>query len=559
MTTTNFTTSLGLALPTTGDLSGTWGDTVNDYISKYLDTAVAGALTVNSDVTLAKTTNSALGATSSQYAILIASGHSTNITVTAPAISKVYLVINKSGAYTAKIRGAGPTTGITVPVSTAALVAWDGSDFALVSSTDINSLSNVLTAVKGGTGQSSYAVGDLLYASTTTALSKLADVATGNALISGGVGVAPSYGKIGLTTHVDGTLGVANGGTGAASLTLNNVLLGNGTSAVQFVAPGTNGNVLTSNGTTWTSAAVASALSGVTQSTTPFETSLGFEAGLNTTGVNTTFVGYTAGKSNTTGTDNTAVGYRALLNCVTGISNTAVGANTAVLATGSYNSSFGANCGGSTTGTLNVAFGWNALNVATSASESVAIGARALQQETTGANNTAVGSSAMVNANGASNNVAIGRNAASGLSTGSNNIVIGYNASASSATVSNEITLGNTSTATLRCQVTTITSLSDARDKANIRDLSAGLNLINALRAVAFDWNTRDGGKVGVPDTGFIAQELQAAQVTAGVDIPGLVYDNDPECLGAGYGKLIPVLVKAIQELAAEVALLKQR
>lgn len=74
-----------------------------------------------------------------------------------------------------------------------------------------------LLATSGGTGQSSYAVGDLLYASTSTELSKLADVATGNALISGGVGVAPSYGKIGLTTHVSGTLPVANGGTGITS------------------------------------------------------------------------------------------------------------------------------------------------------------------------------------------------------------------------------------------------------------------------------------------------------------------------------------------------------
>lgn len=79
--------------------------------------------------------------------------------------------------------------------------------------------SSVLPGTSGGTGQSSYAVGDLLYASTTTALSKLADVATGNALISGGVGVAPSYGKIGLTTHVSGTLPVANGGTGVTAST----------------------------------------------------------------------------------------------------------------------------------------------------------------------------------------------------------------------------------------------------------------------------------------------------------------------------------------------------
>jgi hypothetical protein len=57
---------------------------------------------------------------------------------------------------------------------------------------------------------------------------------------------------------VTGTLPVANGGTGAASLTANNVLLGNGTSAFQVVAPGTNGNVLTSNGTTWQSTAASS-------------------------------------------------------------------------------------------------------------------------------------------------------------------------------------------------------------------------------------------------------------------------------------------------------------
>jgi hypothetical protein len=78
-------------------------------------------------------------------------------------------------------------------------------------------LAGTLVAVNGGTGQSSYTTGDLLFASSTTALSKLADVATGNALISGGVGVAPAYGKIGLTTHVSETLPVGNGGTGTAT------------------------------------------------------------------------------------------------------------------------------------------------------------------------------------------------------------------------------------------------------------------------------------------------------------------------------------------------------
>jgi hypothetical protein len=86
-----------------------------------------------------------------------------------------------------------------------------------VAISDLNPGLSTILATKGGTGQTSYAVGDLLYASTTTALSKLADVATGNALISGGVGIAPSYGKIGLTTHVSGTLPVANGGTNAST------------------------------------------------------------------------------------------------------------------------------------------------------------------------------------------------------------------------------------------------------------------------------------------------------------------------------------------------------
>ncbi len=84
------------------------------------------------------------------------------------------------------------------------------------------SLASGFTAVSaplGGTGQTSYAVGDLIYADTTTSFAKLADVAVGNALISGGVGSAPSYGKIGLATHVSGTLPVANGGTGVTSST----------------------------------------------------------------------------------------------------------------------------------------------------------------------------------------------------------------------------------------------------------------------------------------------------------------------------------------------------
>lgn len=113
---------------------------------------------------------------------------------------------------------------------------------------------NTVAATYGGTGIASYAVGDLLYADTTTSLAKLADVATGNALISGGVGSAPSWGKVGLATHVSGTLPIANGGTNStATPTAGGVAYGDG-SAFAFTGAGTAGQVLVSNGSgapTW--------------------------------------------------------------------------------------------------------------------------------------------------------------------------------------------------------------------------------------------------------------------------------------------------------------------
>jgi len=123
-------------------------------------------------------------------------------------------VTNGSGTITVANTGvlsfSAGTTGLTPSAATTGAVTLAGT----------------LIAVNGGTGFSSYAVGDLLYANTTTTLAKLPDVATGNALISGGVGVAPSWGKIGLTTHVSGILPVANGGTGVATATANTVFAG---------------------------------------------------------------------------------------------------------------------------------------------------------------------------------------------------------------------------------------------------------------------------------------------------------------------------------------------
>lgn len=131
----------------------------------------------------------------------------------------------------------GSYTGIT-GVGTLAAGTWNAGTIA---------------AAYGGTGQSSYAVGDLLYAGTTTSLAKLADIASGNALLSGGVGTAPAWGKIGLTTHVSGTLAIANGGTGAtdAATARSNLGAGTGNGSVTSVAAGSylTGGTITTSGT----------------------------------------------------------------------------------------------------------------------------------------------------------------------------------------------------------------------------------------------------------------------------------------------------------------------
>lgn len=106
-------------------------------------------------------------------------------------------------------------------------------------------MTGVLDADNGGTGQSSYTIGDILQASSATAISKLAAVATGNVLLSGGVAALSSWGKVGLTTHVIGTLPAANGGTNLTSYTTGDILYASGTNTLARLAAATNGYVLT--------------------------------------------------------------------------------------------------------------------------------------------------------------------------------------------------------------------------------------------------------------------------------------------------------------------------
>ena len=108
--------------------------------------------------------------------------------------------------------------------------------------------SSILPIPNGGTGQAIYAVGDLLYASATNALSRLADVAVGNVLLSGGVTTAPAWGKVGLTAHVTGILPTPNGGTGQGVYAVGDLLYASATNALSRLADVAVGQVLSSGG-----------------------------------------------------------------------------------------------------------------------------------------------------------------------------------------------------------------------------------------------------------------------------------------------------------------------
>lgn len=158
---------------------------------------------------------------------------------------------------------------------------------------------------------------------------------------------------------------------------------------------------------------------------------------------------------------------------------------------------------------------------------------------------------------------------------GTNVTCLGAQAQASSNTATNEITLGNTSISVLRCAVTSITSLSDERDKKDITDLEYGLDFIESLQPKQFTWDNRpetqkvsdldENGNIkevekeiesankGKKDFGFIAQDVQPLDN----DVLRLVYDENPDKLEMSYGKLVPILVKAVKELSEKVKALE--
>ena len=298
-----------------------------------------------------------------------------------------------------------------------------------------------------------------------------------------------------------------------------------------------------------------------------------------------TLIGFYAGNAMTTGFYNTAVGAYSMDNCTIGQRNTALGYGSNNGLSPDFNTAVGHSALNQNNGSSNTAVGYNAGTFNTSGEQNVFIGSSAGWQNNTDYN-TAVGHGALDNTQSAGeHNVAVGWAAGGGgilpwvnyddcvfvgsgsggawPQTLSNVIVIGRNAmtsvSASGGSASNEITLGNSSITSLRCNVTSITSLSDMRDKTNIADLSGASNFIKNLEPVSYDWARRDESMQGERGHGFLAQQLKSAQEDTGYHIPGLVFDNNPDKLEAAYGNLLPTVVAALKDALTEIDELKAK
>lgn len=275
------------------------------------------------------------------------------------------------------------------------------------------------------------------------------------------------------------------------------------------------------------------------------------------TGTQLTIDGLTVGRGGGDIASNTAVGVNALEANTTGNSNTAIGVDALVSnTTSNYNTASGKGAlFSNTTGSSNTASGSYALYANTTGNYNTAIGVDALFSNTTGNKNTASGKSALYSNTTGNSNTASGYEASKNNTTGNGNVTVGaYSAAGAYApafdctTEDNRVSIGTTATTNAYIQVAW-TVLSDQRDKTAVVDLPVGLDDVLALRPVQYQSHPRGGECDGKNRFGFIAQEVAETALGAVV-----VDAENPDKLRMTNEYLIPVLVKAVQQLAARVA-----
>jgi hypothetical protein len=277
---------------------------------------------------------------------------------------------------------------------------------------------------------------------------------------------------------------------------------------------------------------------------------------------------------------NEAYGYGALA------SNTYVPkqhvSSTLTFASGNFNVAFGSYAlGSNTTGRRQTAVGSQALRLSTSGFYNTAVGAFALYDNVTGSDNTAVGVQALQFSTGSSN-VAVGSGALTSLTTANFNSALGKSALSANVTFANcsgvgynaqvtgadQVQLGDAFTTTYAYGA--VQNRSDVRDKADIQDTILGLEFINSLRPVDFKWDyredykgERDGSKKRTRfHHGLIAQEVKQVCDGLGVNFGGYQdhsINGGKDVLSLGYDELIAPLIKAVQQLSAEVEDLKSQ
>lgn len=327
-----------------------------------------------------------------------------------------------------------------------------------------------------------------------------------------------------------------------------------------------------------------------------WNTALGYESMYtNTSGAANTALGYSTLAFNTTGTGNTAVGSFALENNTIGTSVTAVGYGALRYSTSNDNTALGAGAlGANTIGKDNSAMGALTLSNNISGNYNIGIGNNSLLLSTTSSNNVAVGFNnlSLLTASGnVGNNTAIGNYAGDNYAAYSSCTFVGYQADANATGYTNSTAIGNGAQTTASHQVklgnATITAIggavnwsiiSDGRFKTNIQQNIPGLNFINQLKPVSYNYDiiaynnyTQSKSNFKNYDTeavlqkekitysGFIAQDVEQAANNVGYSFSGVHKpENDKDTYTLSYAEFVVPLVKAVQELYMENQQLKK-